>query len=136
MAHCSDCTLFSVKASDIGSKWYGESEKKVTILFEEAKKQHYSILFIDELDCICSNRDRSRNEYGRKVLTSFLTEINRIGDDVNNVAVMAATNRPWDLDRAVQDRFDTKIYVPLPDLGSELPTLDFLPLLNRHEISP
>eukprot|EP00986_Skeletonema_menzelii_P017414 scaffold19360_cov80-Skeletonema_menzelii.AAC.2 len=133
VAHCSDCTLFSVKASDIGSKWYGESEKKVTILFEEAKKQHYSIIFIDELDCICSNRDRSRNEYGRKVLTSFLTEINRIGDDINNVAVMAATNRPWDLDRAVQDRFDTKIYVPLPDLETRKSILKLQ--MNGHRNS-
>ena len=116
MAHRSNCTLFVVKASDIGSKWHGQSEKKITLLFEEARKQHYSIIFIDELDCICTNRDRSSHDYGRKILTSFLTEINRIGDDIHDVAVLAATNKPWDLDRAVQDRFDTKIYVPLPDL--------------------
>ena len=117
MANRADCTLFSVKASDIGSKWTGQSEKKLTLLFEEAHKQYYSVIFIDELDGICSNRDSSPDEHGKKVLISILkTEIDRIGDDINNVAVLAATNNPWDLDRAVQDRFETKIYVPLPDL--------------------
>ena len=111
MAHRAKCTLFSVKASDVGSKWIGQSEKIVTLLFEEARKQDYSIIFIDELDCICSNRDSSPDDHGKKVLVSILTEINRIGDDINNVAVLTATNNPWDLDRAVQNRFLTKIYL-------------------------
>lgn len=64
------------------------------------------------------NRDNGSNEDedDRKILASFLTGINRIGDDIHNVAVLAATNRPWTLDLAVQDRFDTKIYAPLPGL--------------------
>lgn len=71
--------LFSVKASDIGSKWTGQSEKKVTLLFEEAHKQYYSVIFIDELDGICSNRDSSPDEHGKKVLISILkTEIDPI----------------------------------------------------------
>ena len=135
MAHRSDCTLFLVKASDIGCKWAGESEKKITLLFEEAQKQHYSIIFIDELDCICSNRDRSSHEYGKRVLTSFLTEINRIGDDIHNVAVLAATNKPWDLDRAVQDRFETKIYVPLPDLETRQSILKLQMKGHKHSLN-
>lgn len=131
MADRAKCTLFSIKASDIGSKWTGQSEKKVTLLFEEAKKQDYSIIFIDEFDCICSNRDSSHDEYGKKVLTSFLTEINRIGNDIDNVAILAATNKPWDLDLAVQDRFDTKIYVPLPDLETRRSILELQ--MNEHE---
>ena len=134
MANCAGGTFYSVKAKDIGCKWSGQSEKKVSLLFEEAKKQDYSIIFIDEIDGVCSNRDGNPDEHDRKVLTSFLTEINSIGQEgSSNVAVIAATNVPWDLDCALLDRFDTKIYVPLPDLETRKSILELQ--MNKYENS-
>lgn len=119
------CTLFSIKASDIGSKWKGDSEKFIKNLFvmasekaDEAGESGRSIIFIDEIDSICSRRDgRMDDSADRKVLNEFLTHT---GGTLKNVVVLAATNLPWDLDTAILSRFKKKIFVPLPDKEARL----------------
>ncbi|KAL7529593.1 LOW QUALITY PROTEIN: hypothetical protein ACHAXR_003042, partial [Thalassiosira sp. AJA248-18] len=109
------CTFFSIKASSIGSKWTGESEKNVKALFQLAGEYTRAIIFIDEIDSLCGKRDGSISDSDRKVLTEFLTQMDGVGGGQGNVLVLAATNMPWDLDDAILNRFQKQIYVSLPD---------------------
>ncbi|KAL7546489.1 hypothetical protein ACHAWF_009827 [Thalassiosira exigua] len=115
-----NCTFFSIRASSIGSKWKGEAERKVKFLFDLARQETRSVIFIDEIDALCGKRGGSIDCSDRKVLTEFLTQMDGVGGGQGNLVVLAATNTPWDLDDAVLDRFKKRIYVPLPDDESRL----------------
>jgi SpoVK/Ycf46/Vps4 family AAA+-type ATPase len=108
--------FFEAKTSALLSKYYGESEKIIEALFEKARKNQPSIIFMDEFDSIMLTRDAGVHEATRRVISQLLTEIDGFstGND-GKVIIMAATNRPWDLDDAMISRFQRKIYVPLPD---------------------
>lgn len=110
-----DAPFFEVKASTLLSKYYGESEKIVSRLFSEAQEKQPSIIFIDEIDSIILSRNRDINEGTRRVIGELLTEIDGFSTDNNKVIIIAATNRPWDLDEALLSRFHKEIYIPLPD---------------------
>jgi vacuolar protein-sorting-associated protein 4 len=89
--------------------------RKVRLLFELARESSPSIIFIDEIDSICSARsdDSSDNRSGMK--TELLVQMDGVGNDNGGVFVLAATNVPWKLDSALLSRFQRKIYIPLPD---------------------
>lgn len=70
-----DSTFFSVSSSDIMSKYVGESEKIVKYLFEIARKEKSSIIFIDEVDSMTGNRSDGENESSRRVKTEFLVQM-------------------------------------------------------------
>ncbi|NOX71601.1 MAG: ATP-binding protein [Candidatus Micrarchaeota archaeon] len=111
-----DAPFFEVKGSSLLSKYFGESEKIIDRLFKKASESQPSIIFIDEIDSIILSRKNDINEGTRRVIGQMLTEIDGFGSDKNSkVIVIAATNRPWDLDDAILSRFQKKIYVPLPD---------------------
>lgn len=114
--------FFSIKASDIKSKWYGESEENIKKLFEEARKNKVSVIFIDEFEAIGMNRSKGAGEGGDHTATivvpELLAQMQGFEKSENILLVIAATNRPWDIDPALlrPGRFDTKVYVDLPNL--------------------
>lgn len=107
--------FFAVSSSDLVSKWLGESEKLVRSLFELARKKAPSIIFIDEVDSLCSSRSDSESESARRIKTEFLVQMQGVGAKNDNVLVLGATNIPWCLDAAIRRRFERRIYIPLPD---------------------
>lgn len=108
-------TFFSVSSSDLVSKWLGESERLVRNLFQLAKELSPSIIFIDEVDSLCSARSETESESARRIKTELLVQLQGVGHDLEGVLVLAATNMPWLLDAGIRRRFERRIYIPLPD---------------------
>ncbi len=111
-------TFFSLSASNIISKWMGESERLVKALFDLARRQKPAIIFIDEIDSLMSARTDGENESTRRVKTEFLVQMQGVGKDDHGILVLGATNIPWGLDPAVRRRFQKKIYLGLPDFDA------------------
>lgn len=108
-------TFFSVSSADLVSKWLGESEKLVRNLFELAREHKPSIIFIDEVDSLCSSRSDNESESARRIKTEFLIQMQGVGNDNDGILVLGATNIPWVLDAAIRRRFEKRIYIPLPE---------------------
>jgi len=109
-------TFFSITASDLMSKYVGESEKLIKSLFNLAREKKPSIIFIDEIDSMCGKRgDGDGNEASRRVKTEFLVQMQGVGKDDQGILVLGATNTPWDLDPAIRRRFERRIYISLPE---------------------
>jgi len=111
-------TFLSVRSSDLVSKWLGESEKQVKEMFELARQKRPAIIFIDEVDSLCSSRSENESESVRRIKAEFLTQMDGVGasDSSDNILVLGATNLPWALDSAIQRRFEKRIYIPLPEV--------------------
>ena len=100
------------------SKWLGESERLVKSLFETARSNKPAIIFIDEVDSLCSARSDSENDATRRIKTEFLVQMQGVGVDNDGILVLGATNIPWGLDAAIRRRFEKRIYIPLPEEGA------------------
>ena len=120
-AIASECnsTFFNISASSLTSKWVGESEKTVKSLFKLAYKKVPSIIFIDEIDSILSKRSENENEATKRLITEFLIQFDGLGSNTNaKLLVIAATNRPMDLDEALLRRLPKRVYCgPLDEEG-------------------
>lgn len=113
-----DALFIPIKCSDIKSKWYGESEKKVKSIFDKARSSNKAIIFFDEFEAIGSKRNDDYLDGYNDLVPEILAEMQGINKKNNSmVLVIAATNRPWAIDSAFlrPGRFDEKIYIPLPD---------------------
>lgn len=87
----------------------------IKTLFQLARENSPSVIFIDELDSIAGARTDGENEGTRRVKTEFLIQMQGVGHDDRDLLVLGATNLPWALDPAVRRRFEKRIYIPLPD---------------------
>lgn len=108
-------TFISASAGDLLSKWLGESEKLVKGLFTMARKNSPTIIFLDEVDSLCSARGENESESARRIKTEFLVQMQGVGNNNEGILVLGATNIPWGLDSAIRRRFEKRIYIPLPE---------------------
>jgi len=117
----SEANFISIKGPEIFSKWVGESEKAIREVFRKGRTAAPAIIFFDELDAIVPRRGLGYADSGasERVISQLLTELDGV-ETLQNVLVIAATNRPDILDPAVMrpGRFDRLIYVPSPDFES------------------
>ena len=122
----SNSNFISVKGPELFSKWVGESERKVRELFRRAKQVAPSIIFFDEIDAMVPRRGMGYGEQvTEKIVSQMLTELSGL-EELHDVVVIAATNRPDMLDPAMlrPGRFDRQILVPAPDEKARLKILE------------
>ena len=127
-----DASYFAVTSSDLVSKWVGESEKQVRLLFEQAAASRPSIIFIDEVDALVSARTDGENDTTRRLKNELLV---RMSEAAEGVLVLGATNVPWGLDPAVRRRFERRIHIPLPDADARYELLRIHLGATPHELS-
>lgn len=133
LASESGCTFFSVSASSLLSKWVGDSEKMMRVLFAVARAMSPSIIFVDEIDSILTARSSNEHEASRRLKTEFLVQADGVkGDGTERVIVIGATNRPQELDEAAKRRLGRHIYIPLPDTEARLALITHL--LHKSDI--
>ncbi|XP_028118877.1 uncharacterized protein LOC114316419 isoform X2 [Camellia sinensis] len=116
IANEAGASFINVSMSTITSKWFGEDEKNVRALFTLAAKVSPTIIFVDEVDSMLGQRSRAgEHEAMRKIKNEFMTHwdglLTKQGE---KILVLAATNRPFDLDEAIIRRFERRIMVGLP----------------------
>ncbi|RMF07259.1 AAA family ATPase [Candidatus Woesearchaeota archaeon] len=108
--------FYAINGPEIMSKYYGESEKHLRDIFEEAEKNAPSVIFIDEIDSIAPKRGEGRDQTEKRVVAQLLTLMDGLKSR-GNVVVIAATNRPDDIDEALRrpGRFDREIKIMPPN---------------------
>jgi len=137
LAATSNMNFYTISSSDIISKYVGESERNIKELFDEVKNNTPSILFIDELDSICSKRLDSSVDGGSKTKTlqEFLVQLDGICDvSLDGVLLLGATNLPWELDAAMLRRFSHRIYITMPTSDARRKMFEKYISKNEHNI--
>src|SRR5688572_18424531 len=123
IAREAEANFIAAKSSDLLSKWYGESERQVSRLFQRARQVAPTVIFIDEIDSLAPERGGGIGEPAvtERVVNTLLAEMDGL-EELQGVVVIAASNRPALLDPALlrPGRFDDLVYVSVPDRGGRL----------------
>lgn len=111
-----DVAFFNVKASDLKSKFVGETEQNIASLFKVAREQDGAIIFFDEFESLGGERGNA-GVHDRNFVSQLLTEMDSVGNKDQKILLVAATNLPWDVDIALrrEGRFGQTVFVPPPD---------------------
>jgi transitional endoplasmic reticulum ATPase len=127
-------TLYLIRGPEFVSKWVGDSEKLLRLIFDDAVQQKKALIFFDEIDSVAGKRTGGDQDGSRRVVTTLLTLMDR-ADPEENVMVIATTNRPGDIDDALlrAGRFDWRIEFPNPDLDDRRAILELA--AERHSTS-
>ena len=121
----SGANFIAVRGPEVLSKWVGESEKAIRQIFRKARQYAPAVVFFDEIDSIAPSRGYALDtRVTERIVSQLLTEMDGI-HRLDNVVVIAATNRPDIIDPALlrPGRFDKLIYVPPPDLNARIEIL-------------
>lgn len=115
-----DAPFYYASGADLRSKWYGESERRLSQLLTSAKAQKVAVVFLDEIESLLPKRTEDSHSADNRVVTQFLADLGGFKDSKNLLLVLGATNKPWSIDEAVfrTGRFDEKIYIGPPDLSA------------------
>ncbi|KAI8128142.1 hypothetical protein FF38_08187 [Lucilia cuprina] len=109
-------TFFNITSSIVVSKWRGESEKLLKVLFHVAMKQAPSIIFLDEIEGLTSKRDRcADHESSKRFKNELLQLMDGLEQSTMGLFILASTNLPWEIDQAFLRRFEKKVLVQLPN---------------------
>ena len=113
-----DAPFYYASGADLRSKWYGESEQRLSRLMNAAKSQPVAVVFLDEIESLLPKRSEGSHAADNRVVTQFLSDLGGFRDSQNLLLVLGATNKPWSIDEAVfrTGRFDEKVYISPPDL--------------------
>ena len=113
-----DAPFYYASGADLRSKWYGESEHRLSQLLTAAKSQKVAVVFLDEIESLLPKRTEESHSADNRVVTQFLADLGGFKGSANILLVLGATNKPWSIDEAVfrTGRFDEKVYVGPPDL--------------------
>ncbi len=111
-----DAQFYSIAGPEVMSKYYGESEKHIRDIFEEAQKSGPSVIFIDEIDSIAPKRGEGKDQTEKRIVSQLLTLMDGLRSR-GNLVVIAATNRPDDIDEALRrpGRFDRELRINPPN---------------------
>ena len=117
------CKIAVVQIKAVMANLVGDGAKIISAIFEQAKRYDKCIIFFDEIDTIAASRDTDESRHTKEQLTTLLTNMDGFTSGTREGQIriiVAATNRPWALDSAVKrgGRFETQIYVPLPDMSA------------------
>src|SRR6201994_3922749 len=117
--------FFMRKGADCLSKWVGEVERQLRLLFEEAKASQPSIIFFDEIDGLAPVRSSKQDQIHASIVSTLLALMDGM-DGRGQVVVIGATNRPDNVDPALRrpGRFDREFYFPLPDQKARRAIID------------
>ncbi|KAG7378319.1 hypothetical protein PHYPSEUDO_010245 [Phytophthora pseudosyringae] len=136
IASQSGATFFNISASSLTSKWIGQGEKLVRTLFAVAAVKQPSVIFIDEIDSLLTQRSSEENEASRRMKTEFLVQLDGAGTKAKDIIlVVGATNRPQELDEAARRRFVKRLYIPLPSLEARLDLVNRLLKDNNNDLT-
>lgn len=118
-------TFYMRKGADALSKWVGEAERQLRLLFEEARKTQPSIIFFDEIDGLAPVRSSKQEQIHASIVSTLLALMDGM-DGRGQVIVIGATNRPDSVDPALRrpGRFDREFYFPLPNIEGRRAILD------------
>ncbi|MEM3799109.1 MAG: CDC48 family AAA ATPase [Thermoprotei archaeon] len=124
VANTVKANFYLISGPEIGSKYYGESEKRLRDIFKEAEKTAPSIIFVDEIDSLAPSRDNTSTEVERRIVSQLLTLMDGLSPS-DKVVVIGATNRVNAVDPALRrpGRFDREIEIPAPDAPARLEIL-------------
>lgn len=127
-----DAAFLNVEIDQVLDMWFGESERKLAAVFEEARRRAPAVLFFDEVEAIGGSRQQIRGRPGQTLVNQLLAELDGVAGRNERLLVMAATNAPWFVDAALRrpGRFDRVVFVPPPDRAARLEVLR-LHLRNR-----
>jgi SpoVK/Ycf46/Vps4 family AAA+-type ATPase len=136
IAHQSNATFFSISSSSLTSKWIGEGEKLVRTLFALAAYRQPSVVFIDEVDSLLTQRKATDNEASRRIKTEFLVQLDGAGTSAERlVLLIGATNRPQELDEAARRRFIKRLYIRLPNTEDRRTLLTVMLKKNKNTLT-
>jgi len=127
IAHEIDAAFYLVSPAQIMSKWVGEAEQNIRKLFEAAKAQPMSVIFLDEVEALVPKRHHDSSTVMQRVVPQILQELEGFDRGTDRALLfVGATNKPWMLDEALMrpGRMDARIYVPLPDAPARFKLLE------------
>ncbi len=119
IAHEVSAKFISINPATLLSKWFGEFEKNIQLLFSLARENSPSVIFFDEIESLLPKRGKTDSSVMKRAVPQFLSEMDGFSKEFENpVLIIGATNNPWDMDEAVMrpGRFDEKIYIRPPNL--------------------